>query len=308
LAGVAARVYNGRMRIKAFDLQEPLPDLESPHAVAMLEPWIDAGNVGSMTLSWLEDETGARPLGELAKPGAFYDFTRYRPMTYFIGEERRLRLPNTRVTFAKRLDGPDFLFFRLLEPTALGEYFVDSVVKLLERFDVSRFALIGSMYNLVPHTRPLMVSGGGSPETLRHRLEALGVRGGRYEGPTSICSSISQRMAARGCETMSMIVSLPQYTQLDDDYIGTLRLQGILASLYGFVLPEEAVHQADLQREQVNEAVASDPQVKEIVDQLETSFDRGDAEDDEAEPSGLSPQVEDFLREMERRFRRDEAA
>ena len=294
------------MRIKAFEVQEPLPDLERPHAIAMLEPWIDAGNVGSMTLSWLEDETGARPLAELAKPGAFYDFTRYRPMTYFLGEERRLRLPNTRITYAKRADGPDFLFLRLLEPTALGEYFVDSIVKVLETFDVSRFALIGSMYNLVPHTRPPMVSGSGSPDALHQRLEELGVHGGRYEGPTSICSAISQRVSDRDRETMTMIVSLPQYTQLDDDYIGTLRLQGILASLYGFTLPEETVHQAEQQREQVTEAVDADPQVKEIVDQLERTYDLDEeGEPDENETPALSPQVEDFLREMERRFRRE---
>jgi len=115
-------------------------------------------------------------------------------------------------------------------------------------------------------------------------------------------------MAERGRETMSMIVSLPQYTQLDDDYIGTLRLQGILASLYGFTLPEDTIRQAELQREQINEAVGTNPQVKEIVDQLENTFDRvddGDDSLDEAEPPALSPQVEDFLREMERRFRRD---
>ncbi len=295
------------MRIKAFEIQEPLPELEGPHAIAMLEPWIDAGNVGSMTLSWLEDETGARPLAELVKPGAFYDFTRYRPMTYFLGAERRLRLPNTRITFAKRTDGPDFLFLRLLEPTSFGEYFVESVVRVLETFGVSRFSLVGSMYNLVPHTRPPMVSGSGSPAALRRQLEELGVRGGRYEGPTSICSAITQRMADLDRETMTMIVSLPQYTQLDDDYIGTLRLQGILASLYGFSLPDETIHQAELQREQINEAVAADPQVKDIVDQLERSYDlpAGEDEPDEAETPALSPQVEDFLREMERRFRRE---
>ena len=104
---------------------------------------------------------------------------------------------------------------------------------------------------------------------------------------------------------MTMIVSLPQYTQLDDDYIGTLRLQNILASLYGFSLPEEAIHQAELQREQINEAVDTNPQVKEIVDQLENSYDMDDGEADGEEPPELSPQVEDFLREMERRFKRD---
>jgi hypothetical protein len=33
------------MRIKAFELEEPVPELREPHVIAMLEPWIDAGNV-----------------------------------------------------------------------------------------------------------------------------------------------------------------------------------------------------------------------------------------------------------------------
>lgn len=298
------------MRIRGFEIDEPLPELVEPHAIAMLEPWIDAGNVGSMTISWLEDETGARPLGELARPGHFYDFTRYRPLTYFQGRERKIRLPNTRVSYARQLAGHDFIFLRMLEPHTLGDYYVDSVATLLETFKVKRYCSIGSMYNYVPHTRPPMVAGGGHPLKLKRQLEDLGVHAGRYEGPTTICSLISQRVEAWGGETATMVVSLPQYTQFDDDYIGTLRLQGILSSLYGFVLPEESIHQAEQQREQINEAVDTNPQVQEIVDELEQSYDNrsGHPPTDEerwGEPRELSPQVEDFLREMERRFRRE---
>ena len=276
----------------------------------MLEPWIDAGNVGSMTISWLEDETGARPFAELTRPGNYYDFTRYRPLTYFQGKQRKMRLPNTRISYARQLGGHDFIFLRILEPHTLGDYFVDSVVAFLRTFNVRRYCNIGSMYNYVPHTRPPMVAGGGHPEKFRKQLEELGVHAGKYEGPTTICSLISPQVEAWGGETATMIVSLPQYTQFDDDYIGTLRLQGILSSLYGFVLPEESIHQAEQQRDQINEAVDTNPQVQEIVDELEQSYDnragRASSEDDQwGETPELSPQVEDFLREMERRFRRE---
>ena len=90
----------------------------------------------------------------------------------------------------------------------------------------------------------------------------------------------------------------------DDDH--DRQPASVLASLYGFTLPEETVHQAEQQREQVTEAVDADPQVKEIVDQLERTYDLDEeGEPDENETPALSPQVEDFLREMERRFRRE---
>lgn len=295
------------MRIKAFHLEDPVPELREPHVIAMLEPWIDAGNVGSMTLSWLEDEMDAYPLGELARPGSFYDLTRYRPMTYLDMGRRRLRMPNTRVSYSRREEGPDLLFLRLLEPHMLGEYYVESVVSLLDQFNIRRFALIGSMYNFVPHTRPPLVSGSGAPEYIGRELSALGISTNNYEGPTTICSLISQQVEAWGGETMTLIVNLPQYTQLEDDFIGTLRLQSILSSMYGLTLPEDGIQKAQAQQEQIDEAVEGNPQVKEIIEHLERSFDghsdpEADAED---EPEPLSTEVEDFLREMERKFRRE---
>lgn len=34
------------MRIGAFELVEPLPELRDPHAFAMIRPWVDVGSVG----------------------------------------------------------------------------------------------------------------------------------------------------------------------------------------------------------------------------------------------------------------------
>ncbi|MBI2852998.1 MAG: PAC2 family protein, partial [Chloroflexi bacterium] len=77
------------MRLGDFELVEPLPELSSPHAIVMLDPWINAGNVGSLTLTWLEKHFKAEELGKLSRPGFFFDFTRYRPMSYYEGGQRR---------------------------------------------------------------------------------------------------------------------------------------------------------------------------------------------------------------------------
>ena len=71
------------MRIGKFELNEPLPTLRSPHVIASLTPWIDAGSVGSLTIERLERYMEATDLGKLEKPGAFFDFTRYRPVVYY---------------------------------------------------------------------------------------------------------------------------------------------------------------------------------------------------------------------------------
>ncbi len=57
------------MRLRAFNLNEPLPELKETHALTMLRPWVDVGNVGTQVLSWLETRFNAKDLGRLARPG-----------------------------------------------------------------------------------------------------------------------------------------------------------------------------------------------------------------------------------------------
>jgi len=294
------------MRVGAFKVNKPLPELKEPHVFAMLDPWIDAGDVGKLTLAWLERNTQAKPVAELAKPGNFYDFTRYRPMTSSRRGQRRIDIPNTRITYGKREQGHDFIFVHLLEPHMFGELYVESVSRVLELFDIKRYCLIGSMYNFVPHTRPPLVAGGASPEYLKKELEKMGVSSSNYQGPTTICTLISQRAIERGIENITMIVSLPQYTQLDENFMGVVRLEEIISSLYDIPISEDSWNRARRQREQINTAVAENTQVQDILQELEESYDARLSETEDMEDSTpLSPQVEEFLGEMERKFRQE---
>jgi hypothetical protein len=189
------------MKIGALEIEGPLPELHDTHAIAILRPWIDAGNVGSLVLSWMERQTGATGLAALARPSRFFDFTRYRPMLYRTGGSRRLVVPNTYATCGRQASGRDFLFLHLLEPHTLSEIFTDSIMELLERLHVTRYTLMGSMYDFVPHTRPLLVTGGAEGPAAVTELERLGVTASDYEGPTTICYLISQQASAHGVDT-----------------------------------------------------------------------------------------------------------
>ena len=64
------------MRIGAFEINEPVPELRDPHVFAMVRPWVDVGSVGTLTLNRLERYLGSKELGKLHRPGVFFDFTR----------------------------------------------------------------------------------------------------------------------------------------------------------------------------------------------------------------------------------------
>ncbi|MBI2329724.1 MAG: PAC2 family protein [Chloroflexi bacterium] len=291
------------MEIGAFELNEPLPKLKKPHALAMLQPWVDVGSVGSLTLSWLEAHFEAKGLARLAKPGDFFDFTRYRPTIYYQEGRRQVSVPNTYVTYGRRKTGNDFLFLHLLEPHSHGEVYVDSVLQLLERFGVKRYCLIGSMYDLVPHTRPLTVTGGGVGKKAQQDIERMGIESSSYQGPTTFTYLIQQGAPDIGIETMSFIVHLPQYTQMEDDYMGVARLMEMLGPLYDVPRDESYIRKAEQQLEQISLALDKNPQLRAIVEELETRYEARANKRQEEETPRLSPEVEKFLSEMERRFR-----
>ncbi|MFH1638878.1 MAG: PAC2 family protein [Chloroflexota bacterium] len=291
------------MRIGAFEISEPLPEFKEPHVLVNLRPWIDVGSVGTLTLSGLETRLGAQEIGKLARPGNFYDFTRYRPMTYYVEGERQVSLPNTTISYARKETGHDFLFFHLLEPNLHGEDFTDSILLLLKQFGVKRYCSLGSMYDMVPHTRPLLVTGGGVGEGAEVVRKKLGLSPSRYEGPTSITFLVSQGAVSMGIETVSLMVHLPQYAEVNEDYAGVVRIMETLRLLYDFPVDEADISKAEQQKRDIDAAVGRNAQLKGIIAQLEAHYDKQRAKKEEEEMPRLSPEIEKFLGEMDRRFR-----
>jgi predicted ATP-grasp superfamily ATP-dependent carboligase len=289
------------MRVGAFQIDDPLPDLCKPHAFAILRPWIDAGGVGSLTINSIEDKFNTRMLGRLVKPGNFFDFTRYRPTIRLINGQRNLDVPNSYVFFATQPDGNDLVFFHLLEPHMAGEYYAESVLKVLLVLGVERYCLLGSMYDSVPHTKPLIVSG-NTNGSLMEELNSAGVQSSEYEGPTTIAILTSQEALKHDIETMSLIVHLPQYTQLEQDYAGQLRLLEVICSLYNFPVDLSPIrHKAEKQYEKFSKAMKIENKLEMLVQQLEMLYENRTGKSQEQMPR-LSPEIEKFLSEIDKKI------
>ncbi len=283
------------MRIGAFELNEPIPELKNPYVFATLRPWIDVNNVGSLILDGLETQFEAKELARLAKPGNFFDFTRYRPNLSYEEGIRRISIPNTTLRYAKRERGNDLLFLRLLEPHALGETFVDSVLRLLKTLKVKKYCLLGSMYDAVPHTRPLIVNGGAIGRETELDLKKAESQPSNYQGPTSITSLITQRAPEIGIETIWFIVSLPQYVVLEEDYLGKVRLMEILNLLYNIPIDKKDFERAIEQRSSINQKAERTPELKNLLPQLETLYEVRIKRKGGERVSGLSPEIEEML-------------
>jgi len=161
------------------------------------------------------------------------------------------------------------------------------------------------MYDMVPHTRPLIVTGGAAGENAAEELKKAGVSSSAYQGPTTICSLITQEAGELGIETVSLMVRLPQYTQLEKDYTGQVRLLEVLRGFYGIPIDEEILRRARQQIKDIDVEVNRSRKLKEVVNHLETYYDAQSVTKQKDETLPLSPEVESFLKEMENRFKQD---
>jgi len=290
------------MRVGAFEIDEAFIRDKEVDAVALLYPWVDAGSVGSLALETLEYHMDAKEIGGLKRPGTFFDFTRYRPEASFSDGERKISLPNSNIYYASRDDGPDILFLHLKEPHASHDLYIKSVIQLLRTFKVKRYCRISGMYNAVPHTRPLRVTGSSGSENIPGMESLVSPRaGGGYQGPTSIMSFITEELERDGVQNLSFMVHLPHYLGLEEDYSGTAKLVEILCVLYNIESDIADFEEGRKQYESMASELYESPQAKSLVEGLEEYYDsqsESEVPDAPENTTELSPEIENFLEEI----------
>lgn len=300
------------MRIGAFEIHEPVPSLREPHVFAMVRPWVDVGSVGTLTLNRLERYLGSKELGKVARPGAFFDFTRYRPTMRLVQEQREVQIPNSIIRYATTEKGPDYLFFHLLEPHSNGEDYTDSLLEIVKHFGVKRYCRLGAMYDAVPHTRPLLITGSLGSVQQRRAVPHLSLRRSTYQGPTTIMNLLSEGIERSEIESINFMVHLPQYVQLEEDYAGTSRMIEALSSVYDTIPPDLApLRRGQRQYRELSASVERNAELKDLIQQMEAHYDaQVDSEgsgpqEPPTAPASLSPEIERFLSELGERLESD---
>ena len=301
------------MRVGAFEINEPVPELKDPHVFAMIRPWVDVGSVGTLTLNRLERFMGSKELGKLHRPGTFFDFTRYRPNMRFVDGVRQVKIPNSTIRYATAENGSDYLFFHLLEPHSNGEDYTDSILEVVRYFGVKRYCRVGAMYDAVPHTRPLLVTGSLGSVEQKRPVPNFKLQQSTYQGPTTIMNLLSEGIERDEIETINFMVHLPQYVQLEEDYAGTSRMIEVLSSVYENIPPDLApVRRGQRQYRELNSTVDRNSELKTLIQQMEQYYDSQLTAESPSAPSeqsssspALSPEIEAFLSELGDRLEGD---
>jgi proteasome assembly chaperone (PAC2) family protein len=273
------------------------PVLRRPVMVAAFEGWNDATDAASGAVTWLRRRWRASRLADI-DPEEFYDFQVARPSVRLVdGATSRIIRPANGF-FAAHVEevGRDVVLLAGIEPNLRWKKFCSTVLYVVRETGCEMVVTLGALLADVPHTRPIRLT---ATATDRELIEQLGLQHSRYEGPTGIVGVLHDACRREEMPSVSLWASVPHYVASASNPKATRALVGRLAELLGLPIGFGDLTQAAGAWEgQVNELVASDPDVSAYVRQLEERA--ADQVDERELPTGemLAAELERFLREQ----------
>ncbi len=274
------------------------PKLRKPALVCSFKGWNDAAESATTALSFVASRWGAERFGAI-DPEEFFDFQVARPTVRLTeGVTRVIEWPELELSSARPSEGDrDVVFLTGAEPNLRWKTFSAAIVDVARELGVEMVVSLGALLADVPHTRPVQITGIAADADLSKRL---GFTTTRYEGPTGIVGVVQDACTKAGLLAASLWAPVPHYVATVPSPKATLALLGRLQELLGIPIDMTDLEEAAVDYERrLDEAVASEPEVRMLVERLERQVD-----DDEISfrnlPSGdsIAREFERFLREQ----------
>ncbi len=280
---------------------DELPTLRRPMFIAAFRGWNDAGEASTLALRHLIENWSAKPFATV-DPEEFFDFTVARPMISVTEEGLRdLQWPRNRFFYHSRKDADtDVVLLLGTEPHLKWRAFTDTVRDLYQRLDGSRLVTVGALVAATTHTRPPPVTGFATEDNLQRQMEGQTMTRTRYEGPTGIVGTIHDAWRRADLPAASLWAGLPAYLGNTVNPTAAHALLEVLDRLFAFGL--DLTQLAETSRrftEEVDQALASNEEMKAYLSDLERRIDAGISEGDMSDlpPSGeIISDLEEFLR------------
>jgi predicted ATP-grasp superfamily ATP-dependent carboligase len=274
------------------------PELRHPALICSFKGWNDAAESASSALGFLATQWDAEPFGAI-EPEEFYDFQVTRPMvTLTEGLTRNIEWPEFVFSSARPDAGErDIVFLVGAEPNLRWRTFCETVVSAITELGVDFVVSLGALLADVPHTRDVQVTGIAANAELAERL---GFAETRYEGPTGIVGVLHDACAKAGLVSASLWAPVPHYVASVPSPKASLALIRRVESLLDMSVDLTGLEEAATEYERrLDEAVASEPEVRALVERLEQQMDATEISFGDL-PSGdsIAREFQRFLREQ----------
>ncbi len=276
------------------------PELRDPVLVASFSGWNDAAAAASSGLEAVADSFAAEPVARI-DPEEFFDFQATRPQIELTqGRVLGVSWPENLIVVGRSDQVErDLLLISGTEPSTRWRTFCDSLLDVAERCGAETMITFGALIADVAHTRPVPITGLATSDEL---IERLGFEGVAYQGPTGIVGVLHEIAKRRGFAAASLWAAVPHYAAAVPNPKAALALLRRLEGLTGIPLDGSDLEDAASSFEsQVSEAVAANPEIKELVERLESQQDdlSGLAPEDVPSGEALANDFQDFLRRQD---------
>ncbi|MDQ3571671.1 MAG: PAC2 family protein [Actinomycetota bacterium] len=272
------------------------PQLRAPILVCAFAGWNDAASAASTAL---EAIAAAFPSEVVARldPENFYDFQVNRPTIRLVeGRTRQVDWPANTMIAATTNGDRDLILMSGVEPNLRWRTYSTAILDAAQQLGAEMLVSLGALIADVAHTRPVPITGLATDQDL---VERLNLDRSNYEGPTGIVGVLHDQCREREVQSASLWAAIPHYVAAVPNPKAALALLRRLEGLTGIALEaselEDAMERFDAQ---INQAVAANPEIEELVRRLESQ------QDDEIElptdvPSGdtLARDFQRFLRQ-----------
>ena len=283
-----------------YDVLEDVT-LNDPVLVVSLEGWVDAGLGASTAIASLLESSSTELLATFDSDDLLDQRAR-RPVARIVdGITTSLTWPEIQLRVGTDLAGRDVLFLIGPEPDVHWGPFVDAVVEIAHRYDVSQVIGLGAFPAPAPHTRPVRLAA-TVPAASARLLDVVGLVSGELEVPAGVTSALELGFGETGIDMITLWARVPHYVAAMPFPQASAALVEGVALISGLSFDTGGLaSQADASRRQIDELISSNPEHVAMVRALEVSLDSAEGNPlgiDEI-PTGdeLAAELEQFLRD-----------
>jgi proteasome assembly chaperone (PAC2) family protein len=273
------------------------PQLRSPILVAAFAGWNDAASAATTALETAAVDLESQVVARI-DPEEFFDFQVNRPSIRLSdGQARHVDWPqNTLVAVKVPSAERDLVLLSGTEPNLRWRTFSAAILDAAQELGVEMMVTLGALIADVAHSHPVPITGLASDPDL---VERLGLSRSNYEGPTGIVGILHDQCRQRGMASASLWAAVPHYVAAVPNPKAALALLRRLEGLTGIAVEASELEEAmDRFDEQVDRAVDSNPDIRDLVTRLEAEH-RDTFGDGEDVPSGdaIAQEFQRFLRQ-----------
>jgi proteasome assembly chaperone (PAC2) family protein len=275
-----------------------VPELRRPILVCSFRGWNDAAAAASTALTTVEDAFDSELIATVDAED-YFDFQATRPTIVLSeGQARRIDWPHNnliavRVPAADR----DLVLLDGTEPNLRWRTFSETISTAADALGVEMVITLGALVAEVSHTLPVPITGLASDEAL---VEELDLQRSNYEGPTGIVGVVHDCCRQVGMSSASLWAAVPHYVAAVPNPKAALALLRRLEGLTGIAVDAtELEEETSSYEEQIDRAIAANPEIEELVDRIEAEqADQLQSPEDLPSADSIARDFQQFLRQQ----------